>query len=463
MTQRGAGLMGTCTLLMAVAFLSSCYRLPVGVKYGINLLLITMAVFSFLARPREEKAAFCLRFIGIYMAAYALAWMWSAVIWIVRLSPPGYVLRGTLNTVYMLTNIGCAGSLFYLLGCRALGCVWAAMAMAHAAVLAEVVLEKGLTPLLGEYAQLLASFAAQTGPVVRRMELHDMVPGWGMLLLFLLMQPLQPAKPGWRRAGRRAGFLLALLFFTMGLKRICVLALAAALPAGALYTRAHERGRRQMMRMFSLLAPCLAFAYLGMIRSGWLFQAARQLHVSLSGREAIFSAYRDFYTLSPLDTGLGVRFIYHYGSTGGGVEALHCELLGMYIELGFFVWPVWLYAISGLRVRLVARAYGSSAARFAFAASVYVLVTFATDNTLYQHPIHVLGCLLSMICCAKEEKGEGRHADFDRAQLSHDVGSGGPVLQHSGDRVGPRAQKKGACMRRGLLVRPFGPARGDPL
>ena len=394
-----------CTLLLLAAFLCCCYRLPVGVKYGVNLAVIAIAGLSLLHRMRRPVLARCLRFFRLFVAAYAVAWLWSLALWLVQDESGGYVLRGTLNTVYMVTNIGCACALYYLLGAGALRCVIVAMVAANGLVLLEIGSRYGFFTLLGEYIRLVGSFSRDTGPVMRKLELHDMVPGWGVLLLFLLLYPGRTRR-GRLRLGYIVSVLLSALFFTLGLKRICVAALAVAFGAGKLYLRRSERGRLRMVRRFSRLVLAGALVYVALIETGLLFRLAHALHVRLNGREQIFSAYRAFYALSPLHLGRGVRFIYHYGVTYGGVETLHSELLGMYIELGFYVWPVWLYVISGWRVRRAGRAYTYRSAAFLFAFSVYLMITFATDNTLYHYPANVLGCLLSIIASRPPEGGK---------------------------------------------------------
>ena len=67
-------------LYIALTFLSfycACYRLPVAVKYGINLLVFGWACIDFMIRPQWERGMFCLRFFTLFFFPYLLFWTWS--------------------------------------------------------------------------------------------------------------------------------------------------------------------------------------------------------------------------------------------------------------------------------------------------------------------------------------------------------------------------------------------------
>ena len=92
-------------LLMIVCFYCACYQLPVGVKYGINLLVVGWACLMFFIHPMFNRAVFCLRFFALFFFPYLLFWLWSVGIWISEFQTFNYILRGSLNIFYMATNI----------------------------------------------------------------------------------------------------------------------------------------------------------------------------------------------------------------------------------------------------------------------------------------------------------------------------------------------------------------------
>ena len=59
---------GSVALYILLSFLSfycACYKLPVGLKYGINLVVFAWACAAFFVSPQFEHALFCLRFFYI--------------------------------------------------------------------------------------------------------------------------------------------------------------------------------------------------------------------------------------------------------------------------------------------------------------------------------------------------------------------------------------------------------------
>ena len=49
-------------LLAMLCFYCACYRLPVGLKHGINLMVAGWALLMFFIRPMFNRAVFCMRF-----------------------------------------------------------------------------------------------------------------------------------------------------------------------------------------------------------------------------------------------------------------------------------------------------------------------------------------------------------------------------------------------------------------
>mgnify|MGYP004438331803 CR=1 FL=1 len=64
-------------------------RLPVGLKYAVNLLVFGWAFLSFVIQPDFDKAAFCVRFFCLFVFIYVLIWSWS-------LASPSYSSRFTV-------------------------------------------------------------------------------------------------------------------------------------------------------------------------------------------------------------------------------------------------------------------------------------------------------------------------------------------------------------------------------
>ena len=88
-------------LLAMLCFYCACYRLPVGLKYGINLMVAGWALLMFFIRPMFNRAVFCMRFLALFFFPYLMFWMWSVAIWISESQTFDYILRGSLNIFYL--------------------------------------------------------------------------------------------------------------------------------------------------------------------------------------------------------------------------------------------------------------------------------------------------------------------------------------------------------------------------
>ena len=118
-------------VLMFLSFYCACYRLPVGLKYAINLLIFGWACAMFFLRPMFNRAIFCLRFFALFFFPYLMFWMWSVAIWISEFQTFNYILRGSLNIFYMLTNLMFASAAVYMFGEATMPLTLVGMTMAN--------------------------------------------------------------------------------------------------------------------------------------------------------------------------------------------------------------------------------------------------------------------------------------------------------------------------------------------
>lgn len=377
-------------VLALLANLCACYYFNVGVKYAVGCIMVAWAVAEFAIHPDFARAKKLLRFFLLFYFPFMMFWSWSLFLWISKLKDVSYIIRGSLNTIYMFTIIGYFLSAYYLFGRRSVYLNFYAMCAANTVKLVDVGLEYGFGELFSEYLTLLTSFANKTGEVVGALELHDMVFGFGpYILLFLLYR-----KNGKLRLGH---LLLAVFFFTLALKRIAVLGVAAGFLVGLLYLKLPGLGKKVFARVVGYTAIAGAFLYIWSIRSGVYFDLAEKFGINLMSRDWLFTYYEDLYEFSPTYLGQGIRFIYAYAiGTDSVVAAVHCVFLEFLIEVGFWCWVVWLFYEMRFRIHWVARRFGLTADAFLLMGTVYMWCTFMTDNTSFYWPPNVAYMHLSV-------------------------------------------------------------------
>ena len=61
------------------------------------------------------------------------------------------------------------------------------MVIANTLTFFQVGMRFGFPRLITEYLRLLITFADDTGDAIRQMELHDMVYGWGVMVIYYLI------------------------------------------------------------------------------------------------------------------------------------------------------------------------------------------------------------------------------------------------------------------------------------
>lgn len=393
------------TLLAFLSFCSDSYRLPVGVKYAVDLVVFAWAAADFLVRPRLARAAFCGRFLVLFFVPYLVFWLWSACVWIAQLQQAAYILRGTKNTVYMLANFLFVCSAVYLLGRDAVFCTFAAMGLAHTLVLVQVLASYGAGEILRELVRLVATFASDTGPALSALELHGLAFGWGVFVLYFLIDRSE------RVARRRAGLAVSGLFFLLSFKRILVPAVLGGL---AVWTVARKAGPERLRRLSAAMAAIIGgagYGYLLAIRNGVFFTLADRLGIDLKFRDVLYRYYEDFYHLSPDFPGHGIRFIYAYAAEHPeAYEAVHNVYLEVLIEVGFWCWWFWIFYELYFRVRRVLAWGFVRGAAAMLAVNALVFCTYFTDNTLFYYCINVTSRMVVLSFCLAQAPAEAGFA-----------------------------------------------------
>ena len=205
--------------------------------------------------------------------------------------------------------------------------------------------------------RLLITFADDTGGAVRQLELHDMVYGWGVMVIYYAIHPETETKHADPVLSRSVAFSSR---WASSASSIPAVVGAVAL----FYYPAAVEGkdlRRSSDRSSAIAMAALMLGYLSVIRSGLFYELADKFGINLMFRDVLFAYYQDFYEISPAFLGQGSRFIYEYGVEHAmdslSVTAVHNVFLEFYIEMGFWCWCAWLIFELSFRVRRVIDRY----------------------------------------------------------------------------------------------------------
>ena len=104
-------------------------------------------------------------------------------------------------------------------------------------------------------------------------------------------------------------------------------------------------------------------------------------------------------------------------------DAYHNEFVRMYVEVGFFGYIVWFIFYLPVRLSYMWKHGGKRAGILTLAFSIYCMITYATDNTLYYYFINLSTFILMLYELMPDEETE-RKANYEDA-LDEEMLAGG--------------------------------------
>ena len=389
-------------VLALLANLCACYYFNVGLKYIVGLIIMGWAALAFAINPDFQLIKRYIKYFLLFYFPFLLFWIWSLVIWISSFQTVDYIIRGSLNTIYMITAVGYVVGSYYLFGESAVYLNFYTMCIANTVKLVQTILASSVGQVFSEYIALVTSFASETGQAISAMELHDMAFGFGPYILFFLLY----RKNGKLRLGH---LLLAIFYFSLAMKRIAIAAVILPLVLILPYLKMGDGARRVYGAVLGYGGILLAFLYLWSIKAGVFYDIVDTLGINVMSRDAFYARYSSFYELAPSFLGLGVRFVYRYEeAVEGVVHQIHNIFLQMYIEVGFWTWFAWLWYEIRFRIYAIGKRVGFQGAIFLLVSTIYMWTTFTTDNTLYYWPPNVAYMYLSLLWVEKTIREKSR-------------------------------------------------------
>lgn len=134
------------------------------------------------------------------------------------------------------------------------------------------------------------------------------------------------------------------LFVFLGDKRAAILSTAVAVIVFYICSRKKENKVEKWCRISFFSISIFIFVWIFLIRNGVMYSLYKY-GISPMGRDAIYSRFNNYYTVSPLFLGKGAGFVFDilYELKIPGQDAMHCDWLHIYIETGFWGLVVYLY------------------------------------------------------------------------------------------------------------------------
>jgi len=389
-------------LLLATAmFYLSDVLFPIaGIELSLKnpcaIAIVLVGLFSFMITARLGRAIVLARHAAVQMLPYLVTLFCSFFVWVVLRKDITVIWNGMMFLVPQLVMICAAAATLYLFGSKGIWYCLAAMCLANFLRVLHVIREESLSAFLTEFYTLLNSLGTQTGPVMQRLEIHDLTFAFGPFLICLLYRLLT-----WQKPHRQLLWLLpALFFFLIGLKRIAVPAVFLGLLAALILRLLPGKGAAQTALCLAAGMMVISFLYLAAVKNGLFTYMENVLHLDTKGRMEMYDRIKDYYDISftYIGHGLGFERSIDWRSGGGSLGIkdssaiqTHNDFLRMYLNIGFWGYWLWLFSCLIVRTRYWFRQGQKDGGCLFFGICVYCFILYATDNTIY-YPYTTIAC-----------------------------------------------------------------------
>lgn len=398
-------------------------------QYLWAIAIILLAFILFLVQPDTRRMAVTLRYSWALSAHYLWGELYSMLVWGLTFSQFNVITRGSFAVAYALIGVLTAAATVYLFGREGVRRLVEGILLANAIYIVKAVIDYGPGPLLREYIELIVTFTARTGRIMKSFENLNLSYMLGFFLLYQVMEVMfdrRLAKRGIRRTSMLGKewwiFPLAVACFLLGLKRSVLLAVFVGLMVGMVLIRLGANEARSTVRILCVLMVLFGFAYVIACYYGvmdWL----ESIGINTSTRAHFFRQMRAYYEMGVGYFGKGAGYVSRMmtegtflpSSSGYTPGDIHNDFLRQYIELGFFGYLIWMVLFLNYKVGFffhgmkteTDKAHGVLAMSFIVAN----YVTFMTENTLYACKMTMMMSLLIMAyhfedyCAAEAEHG----------------------------------------------------------
>lgn len=366
------GMMIGCSTLewMGVAALFSASLSLVAIVAGcagaFGLAFLTLMVTGKLNQMLKLLSGF-----GIALLGYILLIVVTFIVYVINQSEVNVITRGISNTLYQLLPIFLALGFAFLYGEDGVYYSFVGVAAAYGLVVLLTIKTFGLGTMLHDWFIMVRG--GEDTKAVLALEKHTFVGAMGFYIYYFAIN-LRRRKYAWVFLGVVMG--IAMLAF----KRTLILSAFGSVAMYILLNKVEEMWGQRLARviMYTFIAMLLlsCFLYLVMIKSGLFYQLVEESGINTSSRAYIYKKYESYYELSFGYAGRGFGWVERNAKNIVGPnapEALHNEILQLYIELGgigsllFFV-----YFILGNTVLLTWR-YGFQVGKLYGCMSVYMI------------------------------------------------------------------------------------------
>lgn len=365
-------------VLTALSCLSIFDGMPTAFKLC-HVVIIVIAFLSFVFAMDCRNLQIIKDFTARYFYFLLLIFLITNIIWVMNLSEIENILRGYEKFAYQLIVIFAVISACYLFKEKTVDYTFFGFVLFNCISILMALKRTGLAAAIEDIRTFLTTFGDANG-FMKLLELHDAAFCFGMFALYYILFDSR------KRWGYR---FISLFFFLLGFKRIGIAAFMVAILASFLTKRMAKEALRNACLLTGFIIMILGFIYIIITYDDIFSQIMNFFGINTMGRNDLYDFVKKFYYIGITYKGQGFEFITllfqnaEYGTLNmSKIGALHNGFLTVYIEFGFtgfFIWNgFWLLS----HMNWISR-YGKETLRLYLVLTLYLFITYLTDNTAF--------------------------------------------------------------------------------
>ena len=314
---------------------------------------------------------------------------YSIFIWMIELQSFSYIFKGISKISYQLLNIAIIFSAVYMFEEKAAKYTFFGIAAANIVIIALGAVKTGIGGAINDLIANITSFGSNdvinNSTFIREIEIHDITFTMGVFFIYFLF-----FNPGEKYRFLYAG--VALFLFFAGLKRIAFLSLFLGVAFAVVIRLFSAKKQRRILMFTAVLVAAFCYFYITIIQNGAFTRFLTEHEIELNGREKIYDYIANFYEVKPTYLGRGYEFCVQllksmYGTKEQvvNITAVHNDILKMYVEMGFWGFLCWVLGYYVFQTHWYLSRCGEKVAACFMAISLYMLITYMTDNTMFYY------------------------------------------------------------------------------
>lgn len=182
--------------------------------------------------------------------------------------------------------------------------------------------------------------------------------------------------------------ILTAVLILLGGKKISFIALVLICVFFILSNRISDRKKIKIERIVSVVFIVGCLLYIFLVDSGLLSSLVASRGIDTMGRMRMYNYIGRYISFSPTFLGKGYSFanlmlekdmVHTYN---GKIYGLHSDILKIYVEMGFILFVLWLIYFLLILPDKIDKKYGPKVSNLFWFMTIYLFVTYLTDNTI---------------------------------------------------------------------------------